>query len=343
MARTVMLDRGDLRRSVFVPDLTCELREALVAYRPEVVPPRRVRAQPSPSVTAMVLVPGTVPGIPAYTVKIHAKSPIRQPALSGVICLHDLEDGRLLAIMDSGWLTAVRTGVGAAIAVEALARPDATRVGVIGLGAQGHAQLEAFVAIRRPSSITVFDLDEQAVAQSVATLEAELGLAVRIGADPADVASCSDIVMLATWSAEPLLDIKDVAAGTHITSLGADEPGKVELAPGLLSDAVVVTDDENLAAGVIPHADTTLSHVLRGEHIGRRRDDDITVYSPVGLPMSDCVIAWHAYQRAHSYSLGTPFDLGQEATPDATLKLRTHGGPSPGRPELPSVTRSPSC
>ena len=77
----------------------------------------------------------------------------------------------------------------------------------------------------------------------------------------------------------------------------------------LLAEALVVTDNEELAAPVLPRADTTLGQVLRGEHPGRESADQITVYSPVGLPLQDCVIAWHAYRRAVAAGLGTSLHL----------------------------------
>ena len=47
--------------------------------------------------------------MPAYTVKVHAKFPAEQPAIRGVLCLHDAATGDLLAVMDSTYLTAART------------------------------------------------------------------------------------------------------------------------------------------------------------------------------------------------------------------------------------------
>src|SRR5262245_9777480 len=77
---------------------------------------RRVRsALPGPG-TATVLFPGVAPGIPAYTVNVHAKFPRQQPAIRCVLCLHDTETGDLLAVMDSTYLTSVRTGLAGALA-----------------------------------------------------------------------------------------------------------------------------------------------------------------------------------------------------------------------------------
>lgn len=55
----------------------------------------------------MLLFPGLISNIPAYTVKDHAKFPTHSPSIKGVINLHDLETGQLLAIMDSTYITAL--------------------------------------------------------------------------------------------------------------------------------------------------------------------------------------------------------------------------------------------
>jgi ornithine cyclodeaminase len=292
---------------VDLPVLAAQLRRALVLYQ-EDGQAQRVRSQPSRLVTSMVLAPGTAPGVPAYTVKVHAKNPRRRPALTGVMCLHDSESGDLMALLDSGWLTSVRTGVGAALGTDELARRDARTFGVIGAGEQGRAQLAALRALRASSSVCIFDLDPAAAASLADELQ-ESGVDACTATTVQDVAAACDVLLLATWSRTPVLVLRDVKPGTHITSLGADEPGKVELDPQLLAAACVVTDDADLAAPVLPHVTTTLSRVLRKEHPGREKREQVTVYSPLGLPLQDCVVAWHAYERARDLGLGTRVSL----------------------------------
>jgi alanine dehydrogenase len=308
MPQTLMLTRSDLRRCVDVTKLASELRDAFGGYQ-ETDDAQRVRVPVDAQLTAMVLVPGMAGGIPAYTVKVHAKNPARHPALLGVICLHDLHTGDLLALLDSGWITSVRTGVGAALGTQVLARLGGNAVGVIGAGAQGRSQLTALAALRPIESVAVFDIDPHMSSVFSEQMSDVVGTPVRVARDVKDVACSSDILLVATWSRTPVLDRDDVSAGAHITSLGADEPGKVELSPQLLSEALVVTDDQRLASPVLRDVSTSLSRVLRGEHPGRRCDDEVTVYSPVGLPLQDCVAAWHAYQRAADLGLGTQIDL----------------------------------
>ena len=121
-----------------------------------------------------------------------------------------------------------------------------------------------------------------------------------------------------TWSRTPLLNAPDVRPGTHVTSLGADEPGKAELPPDLLKSARVFADDIalTLASGALGTAGLTardaagtLSEVLRGTVPGRTSPADITIYTPAGLPWQDLALAWAAYRQARTTSTGSEFDF----------------------------------
>lgn len=185
----IVLGAGDVE--IDLPRLAAELTEALQADLAD--PGQRVRAQVTGEITAMVLMPGLAPGIPAYTVKVHAKNPNRSPSITGVICLHDLATGDLLALIDSGRLTALRTGLGGALGAHLLARPDARTVTVIGAGAQGRAQLEALAALRPIDSVQVRDTNPAAVRDFVGWAE---GLGIAAYADGA--AGVGEIVLMAT-------------------------------------------------------------------------------------------------------------------------------------------------
>ena len=112
--------------------------------------------------------------------------------------------------------------------------------------------------------------------------------------------------------------MRDVHPGLHITTLGPDQPGKVELSADLLEAALVVVDDRRLAtemgavagAGLdekIIHAE--LGEIISGARRGRRSAQDVTIFGSVGLAFQDLVSAWTAYNVALKAGLGTEFDL----------------------------------
>lgn len=254
--------------------------------------------------TATALLPGLLPGIAAYTVKVNAKFPAARPALRGVICLHSGADGELLALLDSATVTAWRTGLAAALGTHLLAGRGGV-VGVIGAGAQAELMVRGLAALRPRSDLVVQDTSADRGAEFAARHGG------RVVSCAAEVAVAADIVLSATWSREPLLHLRDTRPGQHFTSLGVDEPGKAELAADLLDAALLVVDDRELAAdvGVLRAADATLGEVARSEHPGRTTDTDRTVYAPVGMPWQDLALAWTAYGRAQREGVGRRVDL----------------------------------
>lgn len=159
------------------------------------------------------------------------------------------------------------------------------------------------VELREVSRLVVHDVDPERATRFLA----QQGIPGRVVSSPRAVVEGADVVVLATWSREALLTAADVRPGLHLTTLGADEPGKVELSADLLSAARVVVDDRALAVRMGALGNVGLSHdavsatmteVLTGVAPGRRTDDEITVYAPVGLPWQDLAIAWPVFQAA---------------------------------------------
>lgn len=308
---TLLLGRSDLEQLLDPSACMQTLRKGFVAA-PSRIAPRRVRTDLTGPGTATALIPGLVDGVPAYTVKVNAKFPRSRPALRGVVCLHDLGTGELLAVLDSATVTAYRTGLSAAVGTHALARREAATVAVVGAGAQADLVIRGLALLRSWEGLLVCDVDTARAEDFARRHEA-----ATVSLDPREAARRADVIVLATWSRTPLLDDADVMPGTHLTSLGADEPGKSELSAGLLRSARVVVDDVSLAvtsgalgtAGLTAADAATLGEVLRGTTPGRRDDADRTVYSPVGLPWQDLALAWTAYCRARASGVGDEFDF----------------------------------
>jgi ornithine cyclodeaminase len=151
----------------------------------------------------------------------------------------------------------------------------------------------------------------------VAEMQDELGASLSVASSVEIAVANADIVIAATWATSPLLFRKMIAPGTHITAVGADEPGKAELGADLIRHSLFVCDDEDLAvemgalagAGLgrdVIHA--SLGQILSGERQGRSSDTDITIFGSVGLPCQDLPAAWMAYTRAKASS-GTSFEF----------------------------------
>ena len=266
----------------------------------------------------MVLAPGLIPGIPAYTVKVNAKFPAQPPAIKGLVILHSLQDGAILALLDSGYLTARRTAAAGAAGADTLARSDSETVSIIGCGVQGYAQLRWMLKIRPIKNIFVYDTVPAQAQVFVEQARSEFGVPVEICKTAKQAAAQGDIVVTATWAREPFLFCGDVRPGTHITTLGPDGPGECEIAADLLEDSLFFADDAALqiemgaigGAGLGAEAISgSIGEVLAGKKTGRQSPDDITIYGMVGLPFEDLAAGWLVYNKALKSGAGTQVDL----------------------------------
>jgi ornithine cyclodeaminase/alanine dehydrogenase-like protein (mu-crystallin family) len=224
------------------------------------------------------------------------------PTVTGLALLSDAEDGRLLAALDAGAVTALRTAAAAVLAADTLARKDASSFAVIGSGANGAETARMFVA--RGRSPLVFDVDEGR-AQAVA---AELG--ARAASSAAEALAC-DAVATVTPGAQVVYEAGSLRTGQHVSLMGADGPGKAEVAIAELSRARLFCDEweqagskgigdigQGVAAGLTTRDDVTeLGAVLIGEADGRRSAVDITLFDSSGLAIQDLAIAKLAYSK----------------------------------------------
>jgi alanine dehydrogenase len=279
------------------------VREAFVAYaRGEwTMPPKvYVPAYPAGDFRAMPALGGghallkwvtSFPGNPALGL----------PTVAGVVLLSDASDGTLRAVLDAGAVTALRTGAAAVLAAETLGRPDAGAASVVGAGVNGRAVARTFLA--RGRDVVLHDV-ERARAETVA---AELGAGV---ADSLADALAADVVVTVTPGHEVLLGPGALRGGQHVSLMGADGPGKAEIAVEELLRTRIFCDDWTQAShnGELVHAVEAgrlrredvadLGAVLTGAAVGRTTGDEITSFDSTGLAIQDLAIALAALERA---------------------------------------------
>ncbi|MFW6027310.1 MAG: ornithine cyclodeaminase family protein [bacterium] len=323
---TLLLTRSDIASVIEAEALLAALRNAFIACSARSEQAMRIPV-PLPAdeeargASGMILAPGLIPGVPAYSVKVHAKFPGQSPAIRGLLILHDVRTGEVLAVLESSYLTAWRTGLLAALAADVLAKPDARSVSVLGAGAQGRSVLAALRLVRPLESVCLYDTSGPA-ARAFAADASCRGLRVTIAKSVDEAAAAAGIVVMATWASEPFLLRRHLTPGMHVITLGADQPGKCEVSADALSAAVVVVDDRDLAldmgapgnAGLGPesiHAE--LGEVLSGAKQGRTSDAEVTIFAGAGLAFQDLAAGWLVYRRARERGLGRVIDFLEEA------------------------------
>ena len=240
------------------------------------------------------------------------------PTVMATMCYSDPETGFPLAIMDGTTLTTKRTGAAAAVATDRLAVRDARTLGLVGAGAQSYAQLDAILTVRPIETVVVADADPDRAAAFVDTVRDRVD--ARVGSIPEAVAC--DVVSTVTPVRDPIVDAADVGDHTHVNAVGADAPGKHELADDLLTGAKLVVDDREQCTHSgeinVPYGEgrltdddvhAELGDVVVGEATGRTDADGVTVFDSTGLAVQDVATARVVYERASAAGAGVSFDL----------------------------------
>jgi len=238
--------------------------------------------------------------------------------------LFDAESGAPLALLDGASMNPFKTGAAGAVAVDALARDDATELAVIGSGAQARGQVATTATVREFEAVRVFSPTRENRESFAADFDD------RLAADVAAVESASaaidgaDVVVTATTASDPVIDDADVEPGTHVTAMGQYDPGKNELPPELVARATYVPDLRARAAqdagsylgavdaGLIEEGEgiaADLGAVVAGEHPGRTSDDEVTVFDSGGTGVETVAAAHMLYERASEAGRGKPIDF----------------------------------
>ncbi len=220
-----------------------------------------------------------------------------EPAGDQLTAVWDPE-GRLIGVVVGSELGARRTGGLGAVAADVLSRADAQDVAVIGSGAQAWTQLWALTAVRRLRRVRVYSPTEHRKLAFAVRARDELGISAEAVSSPATAVREADIIILATRSTTPVIDVGDVPAGAHLTTVGPKVAEAHETPIDLLAEAAIVTCDSPGQAAAYPEPFftapqrlTSLADVLLGRTPGRRRAQDITVHCSVGLAGSEILLA----------------------------------------------------
>ncbi|MFJ9818415.1 ornithine cyclodeaminase family protein [Streptomyces sp. NPDC101151] len=259
-------------------------------------PKNRFTLKPSASAThAGVKIGSYWPGNPEHGLPRHHST----------LLLFDQTVGRIAAVLEVGTANAYRTAAADALAVDLLARPDATTLAVFGTGHQAGYEARAVSRVRPIGEVLLVGRDKDRAGRLAADLVAEGRTATATGAEEA--CARADVIVTATTAradAPPLFRARWVRPGTHISCMGADAPGKRELDPQLFSLARVFCDlpEQARRMGESQHAPegtvlTPLGEVLTGRATGRHDDGDITVFDSSGIGLQDLYLGLALLKR----------------------------------------------
>jgi ornithine cyclodeaminase/alanine dehydrogenase-like protein (mu-crystallin family) len=259
--------------------------------------------------------PGYLPHINGLGIKVISIFPSNLmrniPTAFAKILLIDTETGRSLALLDGGYITAMRTAAVSAVAADILARKDADSLGIFGAGTQGHSHIEAVMHVRRLRDIMIYDVDPVRAEELISGLPEDWKRRsnFRTGTTPEEVVARCSIIMTATTSASPVFPGKKLRPGTHVGAVGSYKPHVREIDDDAIQQMHIFVDrriDALEEAGdlIIPIKSGLitenaikgeLSGLVSGKTAGRSCSEDITFFKSVGLAIEDIITARHVY------------------------------------------------
>ncbi len=296
--------------------------QAFAAYSGgQTVTPLRVGVEPPGTSGVLLAMPSAVvepAALGAKIVSVFRDNPARGlPTVTSIYVLSDYATGAPLAIMDGGYLTAIRTAAGSAVATRSLARSDASTLGVFGTGVQARFHVETIRRVRALSEVRVCGTSSAKALAFATWVRDTTGLPAR--AVSPEETSAADIVAAGTTSPTPVVIADAVREGSHFNAVGAFTPTTRELPSALIQRARVYVDTRAGALseagdliiaqreGAFSELEGEVGEVLLGAVPGRTSDREITVYKSVGAAFLDAATARLAFAEASARGVGTVY------------------------------------
>jgi ornithine cyclodeaminase/alanine dehydrogenase-like protein (mu-crystallin family) len=241
--------------------------------------------------------------------RVYETFPDDGPGHEQLVASFDGETGAFEGVAVGYRIGAMRTGAIGGVAIDHLAREDATTLGILGSGAQARTQLEAATTVWEFDAVRVYSPTPDHREQFASEMSERLGVAIEATDGPEPVVRDADVLVCATRSTEPVFDSGWLRPGTHVNTLGPKLVNAHELDPAVAEQATVVATD-SLAqvegydrpfflAGTPAMDDLVeLGDVVAGDQPGRTNLEDVTLFCSVGLAGTEVVLASEAFGRA---------------------------------------------
>lgn len=244
----------------------------------------------------------------------------------GTIILLDEKTGLPLAIMDGGYLTAMRTGGVAGLATKLLSREDSKIHTLFGTGDMAGAHALAVDRVRDIKKINLFSIDSLEKRERFRDLlRFQLGIKSEIvlADDPESAVRDADIVTLITSAKKPIVDGSWFTSGTHINGIGSHAPATRELDTKTVQKSKVICDLVDACAVeagdfIIPveagdyswdDIHGSLGDVITQKISGRENNNELTLFKSVGLAIQDISVAFHVFKKSIEMGVGTDFEF----------------------------------
>jgi len=315
---TLFLTDEDVRSSFDWAEAWAALRRAYSSRsNPGQFPPRSMARHDG---CWLRVLSGIEPDAGVMGIKIIAAS-IKAGAASYLIPLYDIRTMALMCLMDANAITGFRTAATTALALDALANPDARRVAVIGSGFEAKMHVRALAAVRPLDLVTVYSPSPQSRARFIEELS-DLGIPLEAADSAEGAIAQAGIILCAARSRDetPTLRGAWLKPGMTVASIGSTLPEQREVDPDTIAAAALIVADmprevahetgDMLAATAagVKFSDRLigLDELVSGAHPGRVAPEQIILYKSVGSAIQDIVVAAMCFRRSQELGIGVP-------------------------------------
>lgn len=240
------------------------------------------------------------------------------PQTTGLLCINDVDTGVPTCVMDSSWLTAMRTPAVTVLMAKKL-HPGAKKFGMFGAGVQGREHvLFAAEYLDDLDEILVYDRYPEVAQQMVAEIAGRIDTPIRVGNSVEEVIKECEVLSSATIVVrEPQSFAKDewVSAGQTIIPCDLNTFWAPEISQRAHAYIVDSIDEHDLFVemGYYPDGSPTITaetgEVLAGLKPGRVSSDQLIVNSNIGMAVCDMAVAAAIHQAALDAEVGVMLDL----------------------------------
>jgi len=326
-----ILSRDDVARAITMSDAIRAVKKAFIqlsAGKAEV--PLRTHISVKKVKGTTLIMPAYLAGSGDLGAKIVSVFPgnkkRRLPTIHALVIVVDEMTGRLLAIMDGTYLTALRTGAASGLATDLLSRKNSRIFAIFGAGVQSRTQLEAVCTVRAVEKVWVYDIKPRAARAFVKEMKIRgkpIPENILVASSPRQAIREADIICTATTSYRPVFHDADLKPGVHINGVGSYTPEMREVPPRTVVRSKVIVDSRSaclaeagdliisIEGGLITdkHIHGEIGELAAGRIRGRESEGEITFFKSVGLAIQDVAVAELVLRRAKRLSLGLEVEI----------------------------------
>jgi len=245
------------------------------------------------------------------------------PAILATIMLFSAETGKVMAMMDGSYITAIRTACASAMATKALASPKSRVVGILGAGVQARAHLDVLARVRNIATFRVYSSSGTSAPALRKEMEKRINAAIEVVSSAEQAVRDAEIVVTVTTAKEPIIKADWLKPGAHVNAVGSHRPELREIDGVTLARAKIVVDsreaimaecgdvllaieEKSISPSAI-HAE--IGEILAGVKPGRTDESEITLYKSIGIAIQDVAAAHLIYEKALRQGVGTTVEI----------------------------------